>query len=183
MKRLISLAVFAVVATITWWSTTEYFDEEKQAPAQLKQYVEIFMNEFEMTAMNEKGLPAYTLNGKHLERLNDSDDTEIEQPIVHMLEPDKQWRISADFALLNDKNSTIQLKDNVIMQQQNTEPTVTIRTQNMMIYTRTQIARTKAKVDVTQGKSQLTSNGMIYNNMTSELELTSSVNGYYLPYE
>lgn len=183
MKRLISLVVFVAVAIIAWWSTSRYFDEDDLAPDQSPRYIEIFMNEFEMIAMNESGIPAYKLNGKYLERYNDSDDIRIELPIINMLETGKQWTVTAEFALLNDKNNTIQLNDNVVMQQQNIEPAVTIRTQSMMIYTKSQVAKTDVLVDITQGKSQLTSTGMIYNNKTSELELTSEVNGYYLPYE
>jgi LPS export ABC transporter protein LptC len=141
------------------------------------------MNEFVMTAMDENGKPAYTVDGKRLERYNDSDDSRVEQPVIHMLEAGKQWKVSADFALLNDNKNTIQLKDNVVMQQQNIEPAVIIRTQSMLIHTETQIAETDVQVDITQGKSKITSTGMIYNNITSKLELTSSVSGYYLPYD
>jgi len=183
MKRLISLIVFAAVAIIAWWTTTSYFSDEEQPQTKSMKYIEIFMNEFVMTSMDEHGKPAYTIDGKRLERYNDSDDTRIELPVVHMLEAGKQWKISADFALLNDNKNTIQLKDNVVMQQQNIEPAVTIRTQSMLIHTKTQIAQTDAQVDITQGKSKITSTGMIYNNITSELDLTSSVSGYYLPYE
>lgn len=183
MKRLISLAIFVAVAIIAWWSTSRYFDEDDLAPDQSPRYVEVFMNEFEMTTMNESGTPAYTLNGKYLERYNDSDDTKVELPVINMLESGKQWIVTAEYALLNEKKNTIQLKNNVVMQQKNTEPTVTIRTQSMLFHTKTQIAQTKEQVDITQGKSQLKSTGMIYNNKTSELELTSSVSGYYLPYE
>jgi lipopolysaccharide export system protein LptC len=182
MTQLISLIVFIAVAFIAWWSTmSDFGDDDLLQQAQSKRYVEIFMNDFEMTAMDDNGAPVYILNGNRLERFNDSDETRIEQPVFHLLESDKQWRISADFALVNDKKETIQLKENVLMQQQNTEPAVTIRTQNMLIHTKTQIAQTQAQVDITQGKSQLTSTGMIYNNMTSELELSSSVSGFYLP--
>lgn len=183
MKSLISLLVFVAVAIIAWWSTSGYFGEAELPLTQSKRYVEIFMNEFEMTAMNESGTPAYRLNGTHLERYNDSEDTIIEQPVIHLLEEGKQWLVTAESALLNDKKNTIRLKDNVIMQQQNVEPAVTIKTQSMTLHTKTQIARTTAHVDITQGNSQLTSTGMIYNNKTSELELTSSVSGYYLPNE
>ncbi len=184
MKRLISLVVFFAVAVIAWWSTTGNFGENNLfQPAPSKRYVEVFMNDFEMTAMNENGAPSYTLNGKHLERYNDSDASRVEQPVFHLLDADKQWIISADTALINDKNNTIQLKKNVLMQQQNTEPAVIIRSQYMLIHTKTQIAQTRTQVDITQGKSQLTSTGMIYNNKTSELELSSSVSGFYLPYD
>jgi len=182
MKRLISLIVFAAVAIIAW-STTSYFNDEEQPQTKSVRYIEIFMNEFVMTAMDENGKPAYTVDGKRLERYNDSDDSRVEQPVIHMLEAGKQWKVSADFALLNDNKNTIQLRDNVVMQQQNIEPAVTIRTQSMLIHTETQIAETDVHVDITQGKSKITSTGMIYNNITSKLELTSSVSGYYLPYD
>lgn len=182
MKRLISLVIFFAIAIIAWWSTTGNFvDNNLFHPAKSKRYVKIFMNDFEMTAMNDSGIPAYTLNGKHLERYNDSDETRIEQPVFHLLDAEKQWKVHADFALVNDKKNTIQLQSNVVMQQQNFEPAITIRTQKMLIHTKTQIAQTQAQVDITQGESQLTSTGMIYNNITSELELLSSVSGFYLP--
>ena len=184
MKGLISLVVFIAVAIIAWWSTTADFDgDDLLQQTQSKRFVEIFMNDFEMTAMNESGVPAYILTGKHLERYNDSDNTKIEQPVIQLLEPGKQWIVSADFALLNDKKNTIQLNNNVLMQQQNIEPAFTIRTQSMLIHTKTQITETQAQVDITQGNSQLTSTGMIYNNITSELELSSSVSGFHLPYD
>jgi len=183
MKSLISLIVFATVAIIAWWTTTSYFSDEEESQTKSVRYIEIFMNEFEMTAMDENGNPAYTIDGKRLERYNDSDISRVELPVIHMLETGKQWKVSANFALLNDERNTIELKENVIMQQQNIEPAVIIRTENMLIHTNTQVAETDAQVDITQGKSKITSTGMIYNNITSKLELTSSVSGYYLPYD
>jgi len=184
MKRFISLVIFFAVAVIAWWSTMSNLGENNLfQPTPGKRYVEIFMNDFEMTAMNDDGAPAYTLNGKHLERYNDSDQTRVTQPMFHLLDADKQWLVSADTALINDKKNTIQLENNVVMQQQNVEPAVIIRSQHMLIHTKTQIAQTRTQVKITQGKSQLTSTGMIYNNKTSELELSSSVSGFYLPYD
>lgn len=182
MKRLITLVVFIALPIVAWWSTTDDFGgDDLFQQIQSRHYVEIYMNDFEMTAMNESGTPAYILNGNLLERYNDSDESRIEQPVFHLLDPDKQWRVSADFAIVNDENDTIQLTDNVLMQQQNIEPAITFRTQSMLIHTKTQIAQTQAPVDITQGESQLKSTGMIYNNITSELELLSSVNGFYIP--
>lgn len=182
MKRLISLAVFVAIAIIVWWSTiSNYAEDGSLQQKQSASYIEIFMNDFEMTVMNEFGEPAYTLHGAHLERYNDSDEIKIKQPVFHLLDASKQWLITADFALVNNKQNTVQLKNNVHMQQQNIEPATTIRTQSMLIHTKTQIAETLAQVDISQGQSQLTSNGMIYNNKTNELELLSQVSGFYSP--
>lgn len=184
MKQVVSLSIFLVLTFIVLWSiTSDYNTGDQLQPAKSRQYAEIFMNQFEMTAMDENGTPDYILNGSYLKRYNNSDDTEITQPVLLFLRKDKQWKVSADNGILNDKNETLQLINNVVMQQQNIEPAVTIRTQNLIINATTKIAQTKARVDITQGKSHLQSNGMIFNNATSELELSSNVNGHYLPYD
>ena len=183
MKGPLSLIIFLLLAITVWWSITENYEEEQLHQAKSKSYVEIFMNEFEITTMNENGSPNYILNGSHLQRYNDSDETEVQQPVFNLLQENGQWKISADNAIINDKNDTIQLNDNVIMQQQNIEPAITIRTQRLLINTKTQIAQTQTQINITQGQSLLEAKGMIFNNLTSELELLSNVSGYYLPYD
>ncbi len=184
MNRTVRLSIFLVISIIVWWSITDYYNDNVQLQqAKSKRYTEIFMNEFEMTAMDNNGKPAYTLSGNYMERYNDSNDSEIRQPVFHLLQENGQWKVSAGHATVNDINETIQLKNNVVMQQQNIEPAVFIRTQNLLVHTKTQIAQTRSLVDITQGKSHLKSNGMIFNNVTGELELSSNVNGYYVPYD
>jgi len=182
MKRIISFSIFIVIAIIAWWSVSED-NSDKLQQAKTSRYVEIFMNDFELTSMNENGTPNYIINGQHLEKYNDSDITHIQQPVFRLLQQNGQWKINADNAIIDNNQETVLLKDNVVMQQQNTEPATTIRTQSLLIHTKTQIAKTQALVNITQGQSSINSNGMIFNNITSELELSSNVNGYYLPYD
>ena len=184
MKQILSLTIFLAVAAIALWSVTTNFSIDDQAPqTKGREYAEIFMNQFEMTAMNETGKPDYILNGSYLQRVSNSDDTEIKQPVFRLLQEQKQWTVSADRAIINDKDEIIRLTDNVVMKQHNADPAVTIHTQNLLINTSTQVARTRARVDITQGKSRIRSNGMVFNNLTSELELSSRVHGYYVPYD
>jgi len=182
MKQAINLSVFLCLAFLTWWTlTTDDSDQFEQTND--TKYVELFMNDFEMTAMNENGKPNYTLNGTHLERHANSDDTEVQLPVIHLLQEDNQWEVVAEQATINHKADTIQLSNNVVMQQQNNDqnnaPGVTIRTQRLLINTKTQIAQTSAMVDLTQGQSRLRSQGMIFNNTTNQLEFSSNVNGHY----
>jgi len=184
MKGLISFSLFIVIAVIVWWSVTEDFSASHQLQqASDKPYVDIFMNEFELTAMDSSGTPGYILRGLYLQQFNNSDDTEITQPVFHLLQKNAQWIISADNAILNNKKQTIQLSDNVLMQQQNTEPAVNIRTQSLLVHTQTQIVQTQVAVDITQGRSRIKSNGMIFNNITNELELSPNVKSVLFPYE
>ena len=183
MKALISFSLFSIIAIIVWWSITEDFSGHQLQPTTKKPYVDIFMNEFELTAMDDNGVPSYILHGSYLQQFNGSDDTEIRQPVFHLLQKNAQWKITADNAIVNNKNETIQLNNNVLMQQQNSEPAVSIRTQTLLVHTKTQIAQTHALINLTKGLSQMKSKGMIFNNITSELELLSNVSGYFLPYE
>ena len=184
MKHLISLSVFLIVGVLVIWSiTSNYSDTDRLQQPTGTDYAEIFMNKFEMISMGLNGKPNYTVNGDYLQRANDSDDTKIKQPLFHLYQEDKHWEVSAKSAIINDKKETIQLKDNVFMQQKNIEPAITIRTQYLMIHTNTQIAQTKSAVIVTQGGSRITSDGMVLNNKTSKLELSSNVKGHYLPHD
>ena len=63
MKGTLSLIIFLFLAIIAWWSITEKHEEEQLQQAKSNSYVEIFMNEFEITTMNENGSPNYILNG------------------------------------------------------------------------------------------------------------------------
>lgn len=184
MNRLISLSIFLALAIIVWWSiTANYNVDNRLQQAKSNQYIELFMNEFEITAMDDSGAPSYRLNGLHLQRFNDSDDSQIKQPVFQILQANNQWQVTAESATVNDKNETIHLTNNVVMQQKNIEPAVTIRTQSLLVHIDKQIVQTPALVNITKGNSHLKSNGMIYNNITSELELSSNVNGHYLPYD
>jgi lipopolysaccharide export system protein LptC len=183
MKGLVSFSLFIFIAIIVWWSITEDFSGRQLQQTSNEPYLEIFMNDFELTAMDENGAPGYILQGSRLQQFNNSEDTEIEQPVFHLLQKGAQWKITADSAILSNKNKTIRLNNNVFMQQQNIEPAVSIRTQTLLVHTETQIAQTQALINFTQGLSKVKSNGMIFNNITSELELLSNVNGVLLPYE
>lgn len=183
MKRFVSIGLFLVMALAVWWSITRDYSQQRLRPAKDRHYIELFMNQFEITTMDDSGKPAYRLHGEHLQRYNDTNVTEVRQPVFYLLEEGKQWKVSADAALVNNRKHTIRLKNNVLMQQQNTEPALVIRTQKLLINTRQQLARTNDIVDIEHGKSYLQARGMVFNNISSKLQLKSQVKGYYLPYE
>jgi len=171
------------MSLVVWWSITRDYNQQQLQPTEDRHYIELFMNQFEITRMDEQGVPAYRLHGEYLQRYNDAEETEIRQPVFYLLETGREWKVSADFALVNNRKNTIQLKDNVLMQQQNTEPALIMRTQKLLINTRKQTAQTDDIVDIEHGKSYLQARGMIFNNISNELQLKSQVRGYYLPYE
>ena len=180
MKHIINICIFLTIAVVVWWSiTSKYSDSNSLQQATNTDYAEIFMNEFKMTSMAKDGRPSYILQGSHLRRANDSADAVIRQPVFQFFQKNNRWHISAKNAIINDKEETIQLKNDVIMQQKDIEPAITIRTQYLLIHTDTQVASTQVPIDIKHGKSHFTSNGMLFNNKTSVLDLSSQVKGRY----
>ena len=183
MKTALSVIISLILSVMVWWSITDLSDDTQIELETSKPYAEIYMNDFEITAMNEDGSPGYILSGKYMQKTNESDDIEIEHPVFMMKQQENHWKVRADSAIVNDKKETILLTDNIIMQQQDVDPAVTIRTSQLLIHTKTQVAQTRAHVDISNGISQIESDGMIYNNISSDLELSSNVSGYYVPNE
>lgn len=202
LKGIISLGIFILIAVVAWWtiSSNEKSNDLAQQ-ANEEHYVVAYMNDFEMTAMDATGTPGFTLKGTHMERFNHTNETRIQQPVFQLLQSNKQWKISADSAIVNDENETIQLNDNVVMQQlpaaldkehtnkrfaeevnnvespEQTGTEITIRTPSLLIHTKKQIAETKARVTVTHGSSKIFSTGMVFNNISNEIKLSSNVHG------
>ena len=77
---ILSLALFVMI----WWSITDLGDDTEIVLETSKPYAEIYMNDFEITAMNEDGSPGYILSGKYLQKTNESDEIEIEYPVFMM---------------------------------------------------------------------------------------------------
>ncbi len=192
IKGIISLGIFILIAIVAWWTISSNEKSNNLAQqASEDNYVVAYMNDFEMTAMDATGIPGFTLKGAHMERFNQTNETRIQQPVFQLLQADKQWKISADSAIVNDETETIQLNDNVVMQQLSINNTtldtnatnerargkITIHTPNLLIHTRKQIAETRARVTVTQGNSKISSTGMVFNNISNEIELSSNVHG------
>ncbi len=107
MNQVLNISIFLVLAFISLWSITTDYNKTNQleSPAN-KVYAEIFMDKFEMISMDEQGKPDYILTGLRLLRYSNSDNTEIKQPVFQLLQENKQWKVSADKALINDKNET-----------------------------------------------------------------------------
>ena len=183
MKRSVSIGLFLLMALVVWWSITRDYSQQHLQAEKDEHYIELFMNRFELTRMTDNGRPAYRLKGEHLQRYNDAEETEIRRPEFYLLQAGRQWKISADSALLNNAENTIVLNDNVVMQQQAADPAMIMRTQKLLIHTKKQLAQTDEMVDIERGDSYLQARGMIYNNLSNELQLKSQVRGYYLPYE
>ncbi len=181
MKTSISFLVFICAALVIWWSLTKNnTDNETLQPVRNQPYIEIFINGFNITALNEQGKPDYTLTGKRFERYNNSNNATITEPVFNFLQADNRWLVTAEKAILNEKRNLITLIDNVVMQQQDKPQAMSILSDKMFINTLKQTAYTRTPVEIHKGDSEMKAIGMRYTHKNSRLLLKSRVNGYFL---
>jgi LPS export ABC transporter protein LptC len=143
-------------------------------------FVDLFMRNFTLTAMNEDGKPGYTLQASYFEHYNDGSPSRLEKPVIQLLQDKNNWVITARSGQFDKDNNLIILHDDVVMQQQQVDVPVQAETSQLEINTSSQVARTDHQVNITQGKLELESRGMILNNSTGEFELLASVRGNYV---
>lgn len=179
MKTHFTFLTLITIALIGIWSVLEKDDE---APVVVKDphFVDAYARDFTMLSMDKNGQPYYTLTADLMEHFNDSGEAEITQPVFNIDKDDSAWVISARRGKIDDNNTWVTLNEDVVMKQTNSDSPLLLKTSKMRFNTKTQIAHTDKRVDITQGLLSLKSNGMVFNNKTGNLELLAGVNGIYV---
>ncbi len=182
MKRLLTLFIFVIIA-LAFWGLQDFEENKDEAVNDDADphFVDLFIRDFTLTAMNENGEPDYTLQASYFEHFNDGSNSQIEKPVIHLLQANSNWIITAKTGELDNDNNLIILHDDVVMLQQQTEFPVQIETSQLKINTSNQIARSDQPVNIIQRELKLKAKGMILNNSTGKLELLASVKGNYAP--
>jgi LPS export ABC transporter protein LptC len=181
VKRRVTFVIIIVIALIIWG--LQSYKEEQEIVASDKtnpHFVDVFMRNFTLTATDEKGAPDYTLQASYFEHFNDETNSLITEPVVHFLQDNNRWIITAKNGELDNDNHLIILHDNVVVLQQDTDAPIQITTSQLEINTEQKIATSNKKVNITHNELKLQSNGMILNNNTGELELLAKVKGHYV---
>lgn len=181
MKHLFTLSIFGLIA-LAFWGLQGYENEKavNVTDEADPHFVDLFMRDFTLTSMDEKGNPSYKLQASYFEHYKDNTSSLLEKPIIHFLQNNNRWVISAKTGEIDNDQKQITLHDEVVMQQQETDFPVQVKTNYMEIDTDKQIAISNQKVNISHRQLKLQSEGMILNNTTGELELLASVKARYI---
>jgi LPS export ABC transporter protein LptC len=179
VKKQFTLLTLVIIALIGVWSVLESPDEVPVTDAD-PHFVDAYAKDFTLVSLNEKGQPLYTLTAELMEHYYDTGESEITAPVFNFDKDDSAWVISANRGIIDDDNIWVTLNDDVVMLQKNTVDPLKLKTSKMRFNTRTQIAQSDKRVDITQGTLSLQSNGMIFNNKNGNLELLAGVRGRYV---
>jgi LPS export ABC transporter protein LptC len=183
LKSLVTLLILVLVALLIWWFQLDADRTANLLATDDEKFIDAYMRDFKLTAMNAAGKTDYILSGHEFNHYNDSDIATLQQPVLHFLQAEYHWRLSAERGEINDDHNQIVLFDNVVIQQlpiQEDGPAgLRMLTERLDIDTGRQLASTSLPVEIIYRQLTLKSQGMRLNNRNAQLELLSDVAGVY----
>ena len=170
MKSRLSVLVVGATAVLSWWLlSTEQKKQDTQT--QHNHYIDVFINNLNLTNTDKSGSVSYTLKADRLEHYNDEEHSQIINPKIQY---DNHWLISAKFGEIDNKQNFIKLHDNVTMKKIESDEIFIISTQAMTINAKSKIIESDQSVNINSGAFKLKSNGMYFDGQKKQLKLLSS---------
>lgn len=151
-------------------------------PERVRKEPDFYVENFSYIKMGPSGKAQYHFSGARLTHNPQDDSYDIAQPVVNNLDSAKPpMTIRSQRATLNNDNSEVHLYDNVRLDRPASpaNEAMQVRSEYLLLLTEEDVVKTDRPVDITMGQSKLTGTGMVANNATRELHLTSNVHGTY----
>lgn len=175
----ISLVLLGGLAAGTWYLAL--VSERDEARAGLRTppgEPDYFLDDAVFTRINVAGDPVYRMSAEHLLHYPDDGTSVYRSPVLVSVDPARpRVTVRADQGRSNEDGSRTVLTGNVVLVRAPTgnEPQMTIRTEEVTIYSETEIARSTLPVRIERGNSVLTGVGMEFDNATRSLKVDSQV--------
>jgi lipopolysaccharide export system protein LptC len=139
---------------------------------------------FSFVRMDASGKPRYVVTGRRLAHLPAGDVSQIEQPVVQSMAPERaRMTIHANQARIRHADDQVDLIGNVDVQRP-AAPNVQslrVRTEALTVLPDEEILKTDQAVEMKLGEATLRGTGMVANNATGRLHLASRGQIVYPP--
>jgi lipopolysaccharide export system protein LptC len=151
-------------------------------PSPQRSEPDFYVEKFNYVKMSKTGSAQYHISGTRLTHNPEDDSYDITLPVINNLgNVQAPMTIRSERAQVNSDNSQVHLYDNVHMDRpaSPTNEPMHAKTEYLLVLPDDDVMRTDKPVELTLGRSKLTGTGMMANNATRELRLTSNVHGTY----
>jgi LPS export ABC transporter protein LptC len=187
LKSLVTLLFLVLVAFLIWWFRLVDDRPVNLLTRENPHFIDAYMRDFKLTAMNAEGKPGYTLRAHEFNHYNDQDIATLQKPVIHLEHTNSNWQLSAQDGEINDAQNQIVLYNKVVMQQlrtqagtdQNSQPGVQLRTERLDIDTNKQLATSDQLTQIDYKHVSLSSLGFRLDNLKGQLDLLAEVTGVY----
>jgi lipopolysaccharide export system protein LptC len=143
-----------------------------------------YVEKFNFVRMSKTGEAQYNISGKRLTHNPTDDSHAIELPVVNSLSNDRPpMTTNAMRAMIERDNTKVHMYENVHVDRAATATSdhFHLKSEYLLILPDDDVMQTDKPVEITLGTSRLTGTGMIANNATRELRLSSNVHATYQP--
>jgi lipopolysaccharide export system protein LptC len=151
-------------------------------PSPQRSEPDFYVEKFNYVKISKTGSAQYHISGTRLTHNPEDDSYDITLPVINNLgNVQAPMTIRSERAQVNSDNSQVHLYDNVHMDRpaSPTNEPMHAKTEYLLVLPDDDVMRTDKPVELTLGRSKLTGTGMMANNATRELRLTSNVHGTY----
>lgn len=184
VMRLLPLLLMAFVAGSTFWLVQINSPQESKTALNVKKHEpDYFMDRFSATELAQDGSTKVRFTGDKMIHFEDDQTYEVTRPAMRAYQPDRPpVTAHADTGRMNAEGSVIDLYNNgFIMRQQGADPAkdpqMTAASNYFQLLINDDIVKTDKPVKLTRGPSVMTANGLIFNNVTREVQLQGNVRG------
>ncbi|MGY2485796.1 LPS export ABC transporter periplasmic protein LptC [Cupriavidus sp. CP313] len=184
VMRLLPLLLMAFVAGSTFWLVQINSPKEDPAAQSTRKHEpDYFMDRFSATELAPDGSTKIRFTGDRMVHFEDDQTYEVTRPAMRAYEPDRPpVTARADMGRMNAEGSVIDLYGNgFVMRQQGVDvskdPQLTAASSYFQLLVNDDIVKTDKPVKLTRGPSVMTANGLIFNNVTREVQLLGNVRG------
>lgn len=139
---------------------------------------------FSFVRMTENGQPSYLVSGKRLAHIPNGDVSHVEAPVLRGVEPGRPpMTVVANNAQIHHEEHRVELMGDVDLQRPRTAQSeaLRVRTQALTVLPDEEIVKTDLPIDMQLGTSTLVGTGMVANNATQQVHLSSRGKIVYPP--
>jgi lipopolysaccharide export system protein LptC len=143
-----------------------------------------YVEKFSFVRMSKTGEAQYNISGKRLTHNPTDDSHAIELPVVNSLSNERPpMTTNAKRAMIERDNTKVHMYENVHVDRPATATSdhFHLKSDYLLILPDDDVMQTDKPVEITLGTSKLTGTGMMANNATRELRLSSNVHATYQP--
>lgn len=185
IMRLLPLLLMAMVAGSTFWLVqinSPHEDEAAQNRAK-RHEADYYMDRFSATELDTTGATKMRFTGVKMIHFEDDQTYEVTTPAMRAYQPDRPpVTVNADRGVMNAEGSVIDLYGNAFLVRQpgvdvSKDPRMTAASQYFQLLVNDDIVKTDKAVQLTRGPSVMTANGLVFNNVTREVQLLGNVRG------
>ena len=184
IMRLLPLLLMAIVAGSTFWLVQLNSPREASEQSRAKRHEpDYWMERFSATELAEDGTTKLRFTGVKMVHFEDDQTYEVATPAMRSYEPDRPpVTANSERGTMNAEGSIIDLYGNAFVVRQagadpSKDPRMTAASQYFQLLVNDDIVKTDKAVQLTRGPSVMTANGMIFNNVTREVQLLGNVRG------